>query len=113
MNSRALFCNFVHFHLPSPVHGASGSRAPAQEVVKDPPPQIPSYLVYDKIARVLRASPEASLFLRACARSFWVGSAGHSSLAYRRLLGLKQIELAKEANVGRPRPARPRHVDEE
>ena len=30
MNSRALFCICVHFRLPPPVHGASGSRAPAQ-----------------------------------------------------------------------------------
>jgi len=37
--------------------------------------------------------------------------AGHSSLAGGRPLGSKQIELAKEADIGRPRP-RPRHVDE-
>ena len=42
MNSRALSCNFVHFHPPPPVHGASGSRALA-EVVKDPP-QCPNIL---------------------------------------------------------------------
>ena len=30
MNSGVLFCIFVHFHLPPSVHGASGSRAPAQ-----------------------------------------------------------------------------------
>ena len=34
MNSRVLFCIFVHFRLPPPVHGASGSRAPAQRLPK-------------------------------------------------------------------------------
>ena len=34
MNSRILFCIFVHFRLPPPVHGASGSRAPAQRLPK-------------------------------------------------------------------------------
>ena len=34
MNSRVLFCIFVHFRLPTPVHGASGSRAPAQRLPK-------------------------------------------------------------------------------
>ncbi len=52
MNSRALFYNFVHFHLPPPVHGASGNREPARRLSKTLR-AIPSYLLYDKIARVL------------------------------------------------------------
>src|SRR5271165_4047227 len=34
MNSRVPLCIFVHFRLPPPVHGASGSRAPAQRLYK-------------------------------------------------------------------------------
>jgi len=33
-NSRVQFCIFVHFRLPPPVHGASGSRAPAERLYK-------------------------------------------------------------------------------
>ncbi len=34
MNSRVPLCIFVHFRLSPPVHGASGSRAPAQRLYK-------------------------------------------------------------------------------
>src|SRR5271166_5993646 len=34
MNSRVSFCVFVHFYLPPPVPGASGSRTPARRLYK-------------------------------------------------------------------------------
>ncbi len=34
-NSRVLFRVFVHFRLPPPVHGASGSRAPAHRLTRN------------------------------------------------------------------------------
>ena len=34
MNSRVPLCIFVHFRLPPPVHGASGSRAAAPRLYK-------------------------------------------------------------------------------
>src|SRR5271157_1399229 len=57
MNSRVVFCISVHFRLPLPVQGPSGSRAPARTLPKTFR-TIPTYIVYDKIAGILRASPE-------------------------------------------------------
>ena len=64
-----------------------------------------------KYVTFINPQPSKGMAVFADCRGAERAPAGHSSVAGGRPLGSKQIELAKEADVGRPRP-RPRHVDE-
>jgi hypothetical protein len=68
MNSRVSFCIFVHFCLPPPVHGASGSQAPAQRLPRTERDPIstsgPSLSFFtepgDSCGQIIRSPPLAS-----------------------------------------------------